>query len=120
MFPIVAPLASFLRSSTVAWGMPMGGEWIVIAVFGLLIFGKRLPEVGKGVGQAYANFRRGLTDVQREIDVASIVDPKATAAEPRKIATSLPAPAPKFDPYTGRPLEAETAAGPEAVESTHA
>jgi Sec-independent protein translocase protein TatA len=32
-----------------AFQMPGFGEWIVIAAIGLLLFGKRLPEVGRSL-----------------------------------------------------------------------
>ena len=51
---------------TLAWGMPMGGEWLVIGALGLLIFGKRLPEVGKGIGSAIRSFKKGLNDAENE------------------------------------------------------
>jgi sec-independent protein translocase protein TatA len=52
-------------------GLPGGSEWIVIAIFGLLLFGKRLPEVGKSLGQSIVEFKKGLRGVEHEIDKAS-------------------------------------------------
>lgn len=43
-------------------------EWIVILVLGLLIFGKRLPEVGKSLGRGIVEFKKGLKGVDDEID----------------------------------------------------
>lgn len=43
-------------------------EWIVILVLGLLIFGKRLPEVGKSLGKGIVEFKKGLKGVDDEID----------------------------------------------------
>jgi len=92
---------------TLAWGMPMGAEWIVIGALGLLIFGKRLPDVGKGIGSAIRNFKTGLKEVEGEIDEAS----DAPAAEPAKLTTAAGPKAAaadaghKFDPYTGKPIE---------------
>jgi len=37
--------------NTLAIGMPVGAEWLVIAALGLLIFGKRLLEVGRSLGK---------------------------------------------------------------------
>ncbi len=50
----------------------MGGlsVWHLIILFGitLMVFGpKRLPEIGKGIGEAINNFKKGLTG--EEIDV---------------------------------------------------
>ena len=51
-----------------AINMPMGAEWIVIAALGLLIFGKRLPDVGRGIGEAIRNFKKGLKRTEEEIE----------------------------------------------------
>ncbi|MBI1369823.1 MAG: twin-arginine translocase TatA/TatE family subunit [Planctomycetes bacterium] len=48
--------------------MPGGSEWIVILVVALLIFGKRLPEVGKSLGKGIVEFKKGLKGVEDDID----------------------------------------------------
>ncbi|MBX9736833.1 MAG: twin-arginine translocase TatA/TatE family subunit [Phycisphaerales bacterium] len=42
-------------------------EWIIIAVVMLLIFGKRLPEVGRSIGKGLTEFKRGLADHTTEL-----------------------------------------------------
>ncbi len=83
-----------------AIAFPQGAEWLVIMAFGLLIFGKRLPEVGKGIGEAIRNFKKGLNSS----DEAEQLDGQPAARqlddEAKKEAAA------KFDPYTGKPLEA--------------
>lgn len=44
-----------------------GPDLLVIALIGLLIFGKRLPEVGKNLGQAIVGFKKGLKEVGEEV-----------------------------------------------------
>jgi sec-independent protein translocase protein TatA len=39
----------------------MGFDGIVLLVLGLLIFGRRLPEVGKNIGQTIVEFKKGLS-----------------------------------------------------------
>jgi sec-independent protein translocase protein TatA len=47
-------------------GMP---EMILILFVAMLLFGaKRLPEVGRGLGQAIASFKQGLRDGERNAD----------------------------------------------------
>ena len=48
--------------------MPSTGEWMVLLVVGLLIFGRRLPEVGRSVARTMTHFRRGLQDFKQEMD----------------------------------------------------
>src|SRR5919107_3202805 len=95
--------------------MPGGAEWLIIAAIGLLLFGKRLPEVGRSLGKGIVEFKKGLKGVEEEVESAS--DPKpvvqqqpmltsqntASAALPSTATTT--APQMKFDPYTGKPIE---------------
>ena len=57
-----------------AWGMPGGTELLVIAAVGLLIFGNRLPEVGKSLGRGIVEFKKGLRSINDDIDEASKKD----------------------------------------------
>ena len=43
-------------------------EVVVILVVGLLVFGNRLPEVGKSLGKGIVEFKKGLRGIQDEID----------------------------------------------------
>jgi len=46
-------------------------ELIIIGVVAVLLFGRKLPDVAKSLGKSYAEFRRGLSDIQSEMDVRS-------------------------------------------------
>ena len=46
-------------------GLP---ETIMIAIVGLLLFGRRLPEVGRSVGRSIHQFKRGLGDLSGEME----------------------------------------------------
>jgi len=48
--------------------MPGGMEWIVLLVLGLLIFGRRLPEVGRSLGKGIVEFKRGIKGIDDEIE----------------------------------------------------
>ena len=42
-------------------------EMGVILIVAILLFGKRLPEVARNVGQSYQQFRQGLAEIQTTI-----------------------------------------------------
>lgn len=47
---------------------PLGTtETIVIGIILLLLFGRRLPEVGRSLGQGIVEFKKGLKDVTDDI-----------------------------------------------------
>lgn len=93
--------------------LPSFGEWIIIAAIGLLFFGKRLPEVGRSMAKSIVEFKKGLKEVENDVEDAVVrKDPPASTSDvqPRfdpYTGKPLPAPEQKFDPYTGKPL-AET------------
>jgi len=51
--------------------MPGGWEWMAIAVVALLLFGRRLPEVGRSIGKGIVEFRKGLKGIEDEIEAES-------------------------------------------------
>ncbi len=53
---------------TLAFIMPGPTEWIIIGGIALLIFGRRLPEVARAMGNSIVEFKRGINDVQNEIE----------------------------------------------------
>lgn len=55
-------------SPLLAIGLPTGWEWIVLLVLGLLIFGRRLPEVGRSVGRSIVEFKKGIKGIEEEIE----------------------------------------------------
>jgi len=65
-----------------AFGMPGGWEWIVILLIGLLIFGRRLPEVGRSIGKSIVEFKRGVKGINEEIEAESA---KAASSEPARL-----------------------------------
>jgi sec-independent protein translocase protein TatA len=46
-------------------------EMLIVMGVAVLLFGKRLPEVGRSLGKGIIEFKRGLSDVSQELDYGS-------------------------------------------------
>ena len=65
------------------FNLPGGMEWIVLLILGLILFGRRLPEVARSVGKSIVEFKKGMRDVKDEIDDASREEPHKPRIENR-------------------------------------
>ncbi len=86
-------------------------ELVIIGIVAVLLFGRKLPDVAKSMGKSYAEFRRGLTDIQSSMDVRSDVY-SATSDSSYTEESSYDeyddydeATAPKFEPPPAEPQE---------------
>ncbi len=50
-------------------GLPGYSEIAILLVIGLIIFGKRLPEVGRNLGKSIIEFKKGIKGIADDIDV---------------------------------------------------
>ncbi|MEA2707775.1 MAG: sec-independent protein translocase protein TatA [Phycisphaerales bacterium] len=84
-----------LHTLAITWPGPF--EMMLLAGLGLLIFGKRLPEVGRNIGKGIVEFKRGLKEVETEVvaETPTLPDSRQQTAAPTY----------KYDPYTGKPIE---------------
>ncbi|MCX5663222.1 MAG: twin-arginine translocase TatA/TatE family subunit, partial [Planctomycetota bacterium] len=55
---------------TLAWGFS-GMELGVLLVLGLLIFERRLPELGRSVGQTIVEFKKVLAGIESDVSRSS-------------------------------------------------
>jgi len=94
--------ASFvLDTCLLGLGMPQGYEWIILLVLGLLIFGKRLPEVGRSLGRGIIEFKKGIKGIDAEIEEESSrgKEPARVSPPPRQ---ELPRSSPPAEPRVSR------------------
>jgi sec-independent protein translocase protein TatA len=72
-------------------------EIIVIMVIGVLLFGRKLPEVGRYLGKGITEFKKGVKGLEDEMDMSGPVQRPEQAIEqiraPQKVSTT----APKFE-----------------------
>jgi sec-independent protein translocase protein TatA len=59
--------------------MPGGGEWLIIMFIGLLVFGRRLPDVARSLGKSINEFKKGMREFQDSADEAVSNVNKATS-----------------------------------------
>jgi sec-independent protein translocase protein TatA len=60
------------------FNLPGGMEWIVILIVGLLLFGRRLPEVARSLGKSIVEFKKGIKDVRDDIEDHTRLEPPST------------------------------------------
>jgi sec-independent protein translocase protein TatA len=72
-----------LGSLVAIFGLPGGGEWIILLILGLLIFGRRLPEVGRSLGKGIVEFKKGIKGVEDEVDEEVSRPAKRVTDQPR-------------------------------------
>jgi len=63
------------------FGNLFGVDGLIILAIGLLIFGRRLPEVGKNLGKTIVEFKKGLNGTYSE-DAAKNEEPEEEAPAP--------------------------------------
>ena len=82
------------------------GEMIFVLIVAVLLFGKRLPEVGRSLGKGIVEFKKGLRGVQDEFDVSSttshVPSPRSESSYASSTDDALIS-VPKFEPPTTAP-----------------
>ena len=92
-------------------------EMMIVLVLGVLLFGKRLPEVGRSLGKGMMEFKKGLNDLKSEVDLNSLTSPTNVRPPQRYAAEEYDEPtAPKFEPPTQAPVAMDVPAASEAKE----
>ena len=57
-----------------AFYWPGPGEIVIILLVALLLFGRRLPEVGRSLGRGIVEFKKGLRGIEDEVRKAETED----------------------------------------------
>jgi sec-independent protein translocase protein TatA len=91
-------------------------EMLVVMGVAVLLFGKRLPEVGRSLGKGLVEFKKGLRGIEEEFDLSSTLSgshshtssrrssdhdrPRSPSSTGDYADTSVP----KFEPPTSAPV----------------
>ena len=104
-----------LMTTSLTWAIfPLGGvgpaEMLVIGVVAVLLFGKRLPEMGRTWGKSLLELRKGLSGIEDEIRGMTNLSTPTTPNRPAKktfheMDDRDEATAPKFEPPAAPPTE---------------
>ena len=71
-------------------------EIIVLVILGVLLFGRKLPDVGRYLGKSIVEFKKGVKGLEDDVDIGG----GATASAPQeqiRVPQRVPAAAPKFE-----------------------
>ena len=47
-------------------------ELIIVGIIAVLLFGRKLPDVAKSLGSSYREFRKGLNELQSQVNVRDL------------------------------------------------
>ena len=72
-------------------------EIIVLLIVGVLLFGRRLPEVGRYLGKGIVEFKKGVKGLEDEVDTNAPARHDAAASEQIRAPQRVTASAPKFE-----------------------
>jgi len=79
-------------------GMP---EIIVLLIIGVLLFGRRLPDVGRYLGKGIVEFKKGMKGLEDDMDIGGTPMPQQMTQQPASDQIRAPqrvaATAPKFE-----------------------
>ncbi|MBY0523167.1 MAG: twin-arginine translocase TatA/TatE family subunit [Gemmataceae bacterium] len=73
-------------------------EILVLLVLGVLLFGRRLPEVGRYLGKGIVEFKKGMKGLEDDVDTGGSVSSRASEPTPaldsprppQRVPTSVP------------------------------
>jgi sec-independent protein translocase protein TatA len=65
---------------------------IIVLIVGVLLFGKRLPEIGRSLGKGLQEFKKGMSGLEDDAQVNNqrLEGPAEAIKPPQRVATTAP------------------------------
>jgi sec-independent protein translocase protein TatA len=82
-------------------------ELLIIGVIAVLLFGKRLPEVGKSLGKGIVEFKKGIRGIEDEVHAAGSYTSTTSSSSTHEVDDQEEPTAPKFEPPASEPTPEE-------------
>lgn len=60
-------------------------EMMLLLLLGVLLFGRKLPDIGRSIGKTVIEFKKGIGGMEEEISSASSANPSRNAIEPEPV-----------------------------------
>ena len=76
-------------------------QWIMILAVGVLLFGRRLPEVGRYLGKGIVEFKKGIKGLEDDVGDSITRQESAGSIEPPRPPQRVTTTAPKFEDNAG-------------------
>jgi sec-independent protein translocase protein TatA len=72
--------------------MPNGPTLIILCILGVILFGRRLPEIGRSLGKSIKEFQKGIGGLEDQVsETLSAPEPaRAQLQPPQRVATAVP------------------------------
>jgi sec-independent protein translocase protein TatA len=79
-----------------------GQEMVILLIIGVLLFGRKLPEVGRYLGKGIVEFKKGIKGLEDNVEDTPVARPQEPPAleqprPPQRITTTVP----KFEDNAG-------------------
>jgi sec-independent protein translocase protein TatA len=76
----------------------------VLLLLGVLLFGRKLPEIGRSLGKTVVEFKKGVKGLEDEVSHDSPASRPAIEPEPVRPPQRITQSAPKFDDAPAAPI----------------
>jgi sec-independent protein translocase protein TatA len=74
-----------------------GAEIVVLLVLGVLLFGRKLPDVGRYLGKSIVEFKKGVKGLEDDLEGGTASAPAPAAQDQIRAPQRVAATAPKFE-----------------------